>query len=213
MVMASVFRQISDCVIGVGISLIVTSAPAWADDAQCLDRFKVLVVDGNPERGAVRIHAFQEVGGSKTENYFYSTGGESGDGMMQPLKNMGATWVLFRDKKMYTSADSGKSWKFVRDMDSASQPEAYKAKVRKDLESADQVACGQEAVDDVMHDTVEGQYKNTALQGAVTFQKYWIRPDSGFISKSETRSKTSGGDFYTLQIIEKAPDWTLPSVE
>ncbi|MEO1399319.1 MAG: hypothetical protein AAFU56_10710, partial [Pseudomonadota bacterium] len=51
------------------------------------------------------------------------------------------------------------------------------------------------------------------LQGAVTFQKYWIRPDSGFISKSETRSKTSGGDFYTLQIIEKAPDWTLPSVE
>jgi hypothetical protein len=133
--------------------------------------------------------------------------------MLQPLKNMGEMWVLFREKKMYTSTDGGETWQFGRDMDDASQPEAYNAHGRKDLGTADQVACGQEAVGEVLHDTVEGQFASSALQGALMHSKYWIKQDTGFISQHETRSDGAGGAFYALQIIEQVPGLELPKVD
>ena len=193
--------------------LMLASLPAFASDAQCMQRFKTLVADGNPEVGPVRIHVFQEVGGSKTENYFHSPGGSSGDGMMQPLKNMGDMWVLFRDKKMYTSMDAGETWTFGRDMDDAAQPGAQKEQVRKDLSTADQVLCTQEMLNGLSHDTIEGQYASTALQGAVTRLKYWVHQDTGFITQHESRSKMAGTHFYVMQVIEKAPELELPNVE
>tara|TARA_R110002020_G_C16317621_1_gene774443 strand:- start:6550 stop:7179 length:630 start_codon:yes stop_codon:yes gene_type:complete len=188
-------------------------APALANDVACIEKFKTLVVDGNPYSGPVRIHIFQEVGDSKTENYFHSPGGSSGDGMMQPLENMGQMWVLFRDKKMYTSMDDGETWTFGQDMAPASQPEAYKDQVRNDLETADKVECGQQAVDAVIYDTVEGEYVSASLQGALLYAKYWIVPETGFIAQQETSSDGVGGKFFSLQIIERAPGLELPIVE
>ena len=191
-------------------SLSFATAPALADDAACMARFKELAGGSNPKSGPVRIRAIQEVGGNRTVNYFHSAGDDSGDGMMEPLENMGDMWVLFRSKKMYTSNDKGTTWTFGRNMDDASQPEAYKEQVRKDLETADKVTCGSEEIDVVAHEVVEGEYKSTALQGAMSFNKYWVRQDNGFLSRYETSSESAAGKFYSLQTTEPAPDLKLP---
>ncbi len=197
------------------LSLMMAAVPgtALADDAACMARFKELAGGSNPKSGPVRILNVQEFGGTKTENYFHSQGDDSGDGMMEPLKNMGDMWVLFRAKKMYMSTDKGRTWKFGRNMDDASQPEAYKEQVRKDLETADKVKCSTEEIDGAAHEVVEGEYKSTALQGAMSFNKYWVRQDNGFLSRYETSSEGAGGKFHSLQIIEPAPDLKLPDPE
>jgi hypothetical protein len=194
-------------------SLIIAAAPAEADDAACLERFRSLVADGNPDRGPVRIHVLQTVGNQQTENYFYSAGGGSGDGLMEPVRNMGDMWVLFRNQKMYTSNDAGKTWAFGRDMDDASQPEAYKAQVRKDLETAAKVACAEEALDGVAHDTVEGEFNSSALQGAATFNKYWINRETGWLTRYVSASGSGAGKLEVTQTIEPAPDLQLPNPE
>lgn len=193
--------------------MIIAAAPAQADDAACLERFKSLVADGNPDRGPVRIHVQQTVGNQQTENYFYSAGSGSADGLMEPLKNMGDMWVLFRNKKMYTSNDAGKTWAFGRDMDDASQPEAYKAQVRKDLETAAKVACAEDALDGVAHDTVEGEFNSSALQGASTFNKYWINRETGWLTRYVSTSEAGGSTFEVTQTIESWPDLKLPDPE
>lgn len=189
------------------------AAPVFADDAACIERFKSLVVNGYGDAGPVRTHVVQEFSGTITENYFHSPGGSSGDGMMQPLKNMGDMWVLFSDNKMYTSTDAGETWTFGREMDAAADPGAYKNQVRKDLEAAAHVTCGQDPVKGIPHETVAGEYNSTALQGALTQVKYWQRQDTGFISKHETLSNGASGKFHAIQTIEPAPDLVLPSVD
>jgi hypothetical protein len=194
-------------------SLMIAAVPAEADDAACLERFRSLVADGNPDRGPVRIHVLQTVGNQQTENYFYSAGGGSGDGLMEPVRNMGDMWVLFRNQKMYTSNDAGKTWAFGRDMDDASQPEAYKAQVRKDLETVAKVACAEETLDGVAHDTVEGEFNSSALQGAATFNKYWINRETGWLTRYVSASGSGAGKLEVTQTIEPAPDLQLPNPE
>ena len=193
--------------------LMFTAMPVLADDAVCAERFKSLVAEGNPDRGPVRIHIQQSVGNQQTENYFYSAGSGSGDGLMEPLKNMGDMWVLFRNKKMYTSNDAGKTWAFGREIDDAAQPEAYKAQVRKDLETATKVTCAEEALDGVAHDTVEGEFNSSALQGAATFNKYWINSETGWLSQYVSSSTSAAGKFEVKQTITPAPDLQLPDPE
>ena len=190
--------------------LMFAGLPAQAQDEACMARFKELVADGNPDRGPVRIHVQQTVGNQQTENYFYSAGSGSGDGLMEPLSNMGDMWVLFRNKKMFTSNDAGKTWAFGRDMDDASQPEAYKAQVRKDLETAAKVACAEEALDGVAHDTIEGVFNSSALQGASTFNKYWINRETGWLTRYVSSSDSGAGKFEVTQTIEPWPDLKLP---
>ena len=186
---------------------------AFADDAACTERFKELLVGGNASAEPVRIHVTQTYAGNTTENYFHSAGPDSGDGMMQPLKNMGDMWVMFRDRKMYTSTDGGKSWKFGRDLDAASDPAVTKEKLRADSASAANTVCGEEALDGAAHEVVEGEYVSSLMQGATVFHKYWVNRQTGWISKTETRSSVGGNESIGIQVLEPAPGFEFPKVE
>ncbi len=182
-------------VLGTGAVLCSAMAgTAHADDAACLERFRELLVGGNASKEPVRIHVTQTYAGNTTENYFYSTGPGTGDGLMQPLKNMGDMWVLFRNRKMYTSTDGGKSWKFGRELDAASDPAATKAKLAEDSASAASTICGQETLDDAAHEVVEGEYVSSLMQGAKVYHKYWVNAATGWITKTETRSYGGGAE-------------------
>lgn len=185
------------------------AAPSVSADEACKKRFVELLVEGNQTPGPARMHAFSDYAGNKSENYFYSPGPGSGDGVMEPLKGMGKGWVLFREMKMYTSNDAGKSWKFVRKLDKASDPAVVKETIRKDSASAVNTVCGEEKLDGVVHDTVQGEYKNSMLQGAMQVNKYWVNRETGWLAKYETRS----GKFHNIQVLEPAPDFVLPKPE
>jgi hypothetical protein len=192
-------------------SMSLAAMPAHADEVACMARFKELVVEGNPDQGPVRLHIFQESAGQKTENYFYSPGDRSGDGMSEPIEPKGM-WSLFRDNKMWFSND-GKTWQFGREMDAAADPEAVKDGLRKDAETAANVSCKSEELDGVMHDVVAGEYNSSGLQGAPYKVKYWIRQDTGHVARHESQSSMSGMNFKTLQIVEPWPDLKLPDPE
>jgi len=200
-------------VLAAPVLLMGAGAPARADDAACRDRFVKLLVGGKASKEPVRIHATQTYAGNTTESYFHSAGRDSGDGMMEPLKNMGQMWVLFRDRKMYTSTDGGKSWKFGRELDAASDPKVTKARLAEDSASAANTVCGEEALDGVTHDTTEGEYVSSLMQGAKVFHKYWVNAGTGWISKTETRSTAAGNESIAIQVLEPAPGFEFPKVE
>ncbi len=196
----------------VAASISFAAMPVHAEDAACMARFKELVSSPDRKVGPIRLHIFQESAGYKSEGYFYGPGDGSGDGMSEPVEPKNGMWSLFRNKKMWFSND-GKTWKFGRVMDEASQPEAYKQTIIKDLETAANTACGEEDINGVAHEVVQGEYVNSMSQNALTRMKYWVRKDNGFISKSETSSNSAGGKFYALQYAEPWPDLKLPDPE
>jgi hypothetical protein len=195
------------------VAFVLAAAPAQADEAACKERFVKLLVGGNASTEPVRIHVTQTYAGNTTENYFYSMGPDSGDGMMQPLKNSGSMWVMFRDRKMYTSQDGGKTWKFGRELDAASDPAVTKEKLRTDSATAANTVCGEDALDGVAHETVEGEYVSSLMQGAKVYHKYWVNRDTGWISKTVTRSMAAGKESIGTQVLEPAPGFELPKVE
>jgi hypothetical protein len=191
-------------------ALALFAAPAQADDAACVERFKQLLVDGNPGKGPAKAHVTQSFGTMQTENNFYSLGAGSTDGLMEPVKGMGDAQVLFRNGKMYTSSDKGKTWTFVRELDKASSPEAVKEKLKADADTATEVSCGTEQLDGVEHETVEGTYVSSTAQGATIKARYWVNPETGWMRKAVTSSTMGGADSVTTQMIEPMPDLVLP---
>jgi hypothetical protein len=196
-----------------GALLALFAVPAHADDAACVERFKQLLVDGNPGKGPAKAHITQSFGTMNTENNFYSLGAGSADGMMEPVKGMGDQQVLFRKGKMYVSTDKGKSWTFVREMDKGSSPESVKEKMKADADTATDVSCGTEALDGVDHETVEGTYVASTAQGAMITAKYWVNPETGWMRKAVTTGMMGGTQSVTTQMIEPMPDLTLPDPE
>lgn len=205
-------KQIAVALGAAFIGLIGAAGSAHADDAACLERFKELLVGGNASKEPVRIHVTQTFAGNTTENYFYSTGPDTGDGLMQPLKNMGDTWVLFRDRKMYTSAD-GKAWTLIRELDAASDPAAARNRLREDSATASSSVCGQEAIDGAPHEVVEGEYVSSLMQGAKVFHKYWVNSATGWITRTETRSTVAGNEHVSIQVLEPAPGYEFPTIK
>lgn len=193
--------------------LALFAVPAHANDAACVERFKQLLVDGNPGKGPAKAHITQSFGTMQTENNFYSLGAGSADGMMEPVKGMGDQQVLFRKGKMYVSTDKGKSWTFVREMDKGASPESVKEKLKADADTATDVSCGTEALDGVDHETVEATYVASTAQGATITAKYWVNPETGWMRKAVTSGMMGGTQSVTTQMIEPMPDLTLPDPE
>jgi hypothetical protein len=196
----------------VAASISFAAMPAHADDAACMARFKELLSRINDKVGPVRIHTFSESAGYKSEGYFYSAGDGSIDGMSEPIEPKGGMWSLFRGNKMWFSND-GKKWQFGRVMDAASDPEAVKQSLKKNAETASKTRCGEQELDGVTYEVVEGEYVNSMAQNAVTQEKWWVRKENGFVTRHEATSNGAGGKFYSLQIIEAWPDLKLPSPE
>jgi len=180
----------------------------------CEEKFVRLLVDGNPDFGPMRIHTFSEIKGVyKSESYNYSRGDGSIDSMTTVVTPENSPWSLFLGKKMWMSTDKGESWTFVRELDAQSDPKAVKEALRKDAGTAANVSCGAEEVEGVMHDTVEGDYNSSGLQGAVAHQKYWVNPDSGLIAKTFIATNANGTQSEFVEYIEKWPDLVLPNPE
>ena len=195
------------------IALILASAqPVLAES--CEEKFARLLVDGNPDFGPMRLHIFSEIKGvQKSEGYHYSRGDGSIDGMSTTVEPENTPWSLFLGTKMWMSTDKGKSWTFVRELDAQSDPKAVKEALRNDAKTVANVSCGNEEIDGVMHDTVEGDYNSSGLQGAVAHQKYWVNPESGLIAKTFTATNANGMESEFTQFIEPWPELVLPNPE
>ena len=188
--------------------LSVNLQPAMADE--CLDRFVKILTDIS-EKGPVRTHVIQQYKGAPaTETYHYNL--NAGHWMSEAIKPATGAWSLGYNNILFTSTDKGKTWKKVRVMAGQSQQAKLKA-LQENAKTARNAKCGQETLDGVTYDTVEGDY--TYLQNMKTeyHNKYWINRDTGFIRKAVYTFKASNFSGQTTQLIEKAPGLTLPTPE
>lgn len=190
------------------VTSLLSLLPALAHADSCLDRFKMLLVKGNGD-GAVKIHVTQEiVGGMTSTNYFYQS--EPGHWMSEMIKPASMQWTLAYDDVMYSSADKGKSWTKVREMDSAANAKAAKEQMQANLQTARDASCGEEELDGVMHETVAGTYSASGSFKTENHHKYWVNSDTGSIAKAFYHMKADNFESKTTQMIEAAPDLDLP---
>lgn len=200
------FREIA-----VAGALLACATGALAET--CEEKFVRLLGEGKPDSGPVRLHIFQELKGyPKSENYYYSMGNDVMAGMQEPIEPKNGMWTLFLDNKMYTSMD-GKVWTFGRVLDAQSDPEAVAETQRKDAKTSVNIVCGEEDLDGVPHETLEGDYNSSGLQGAVVHTKYWINRETQWMSKNYIQSNANGIESHWTEIIEPWPDLVLPNPE
>lgn len=189
---------------------VATTGSAFADP--CHDRFTELLVNGNQEMGAVRIHITQEiVGGQTSVNYHHSDG--EGNGMTEMLEPADSPWSLFLGDKMYMSTDKGENWKFINSFDAEKSRADMKSTLTNDAAAATGILCGEEEFDGTSHEVVEGTYASSMLDGAEIYNKYWVNKQTGWISKSYSHTKSTGFESKTTQVIESVSNLTLPKPE
>ena len=198
-------NRIAKPVIAAALLASATAYPASAET--CRDRFVRLLVGGNGD-GAVKSHVTQEIKGAPaSQNWFYQQA--PGHWMTEMIEPAGQPWVLTHADVMYTSADHGESWTKLRALDS--DPDAATAQMEANAQTAKNEVCGNEELDGVMFDTVEADY--VSMQGfkSENHHKYWVHPETGFIAKAVYHLKSEGFESTTTQLIEAAPDLTLPT--
>lgn len=192
------------------VLVVVWAVPAFADP--CEDRFAELLINGNQEMGPVRIHITQEiVGGTTSLNYHHSDG--DGNGMTEMIDPAGDPWSLFLGDKMFRSDDKGKTWSYINSFDAEKSRTDMKSAMTTDLSSASGVMCGEEDMDGVSHEVVEGSYLSSMLSGGAIYTKYWVNPENGWVVKSYSHIQSGGFESKTTQLIEPSPDLVLPKPE
>jgi hypothetical protein len=194
------------------ITLALITASSIANADSCLDRFAQLVVNGNPDIGPTRLHITQEiVGGQNSLNYFHSDG--QGNGMTEMIDPVDSSWSLFLGDNMYVSQDKGQSWTFQSSFDAEKGRADAKAALAKDVETASDLSCGTQTLNDVDHEVVAGTYQSSAIAGAEIHETLWVNPGTGLIAQSYRHLKMSGFESKTTQVIELSPDLVLPQPE
>ena len=187
--------------------LVVSVAPSLAES--CQDRFVQLMMEGNGNV-PVKIHVTQEIKGAPaSRNIFYRLSPDHW--MTEMVEPAGMPWTLEYDNVMYTSADGGKTWAKVREMDSQQDDEAARAAREENAKTVRNVVCSEEAIDGVMHDVVEADFDMLQNFKIENHHKYWVNRDSGFIVKAVYDMKGKGFESRSTQLIEKAPDLALPT--
>ena len=177
----------------------------------CHDKFVRLLIDGN-EDGPVKIHAVQEIkGGMTSTNNFFQV--SIGHWMTQMIEPANQPWTLAHNNVMYTSADEGKTWQKIRTMDSGQNKDASIKAQQENAETVKNAACGEEELDGVMHDTVEADFNILQNFKSENHYKYWVNRETGWISQATYDLKGQGFESFTTQVIESAPDLTLPTPE
>ena len=190
------------------VAALLASAAAFPASAEtCREQFIRLLVEGNGD-GAVKIHVTQEIKGAPaSQNWFYQQ--MPGHWMTEMIEPAGQPWVLTHNDIMYTSSDNGESWTKLRALDS--DPDAARAQMEENAQTARNEICGNEELDGVAYDTVEADYDS--LQGfkSENHHKYWVHPGTGFIAKAVYNLKAANFESTTTQLIEVAPDLDLPT--
>ena len=187
-----------------------STGSAFADN--CQERFSTLLVHGNHKMGPVRIHITQEIVGGKTSvNYHHSDG--EGNGMTEMIEPASDPWSLFLGNKMYMSSDKGGNWKYINSYDAEKSRASTIAALTKDATIAVELTCGDEEIDGISHETVEGTYVSSMLSGAKIYNKYWVNKQTGWILKSYSHTKSGSFESKTTQVIEQVPSVELPKPE
>lgn len=177
----------------------------------CQDRFAQLLIHGNGDRPSIIRITTEPKGGQVSKNdFFFKATGHWMTVMTEPT-NQPVT--LAYNNKMYTSSDNGKSWKKVRDMDSEKNRLDNIRNQEANAKTIKNAVCGEELLDGVMHDTVEADFDTVQQYKSSNHYKYWVNRKTGRITKSTYDSKSSGYQSFTTQVIEDAPDLTLPMPE
>ena len=186
--------------------LAVTSQPALAD--ACQDRFTELYLQldqGVPTKAAVTT-AFK--GAPESKNDFLYLGQ---DHYMTVPTSPSGPWVLGYGNALYQSADEGKTWDKIREMETDQNADKMRADKLTNAETIRNAACGEEVLDGEPVEVVAADI--TVSQGMVTENRYTyrVRKSDGFIVKAVYDTKAPNFEMVTTQEIEKAPGLTLPA--
>ena len=202
-------RILLKVIITVIATFLISAGSAFADD--CRDRFIKLLTVGNDE-GPVKIHVTQEIKGAPaSKNVFYQV--TTGHWMTEMVEPATQDWVLTYDNTMYTSSDKGESWKKIRTLDSENNEEVARKNLTENSATTRNAVCGQEEVDGVLHDTVEADYDTLQNFKTENHFKYWVHPETGWITKATYLVKGQGFESFTTQLPTPAPGLELPTPE
>lgn len=188
--------------------LAVTTQAALADP--CRDRFTELYLQldqGVPTKAAVTT-AFK--GAPESKNDFLYLGQ---DHYMTVPTSPAGPWVLGYGNALYQSADEGKTWDKIREMETGQNADKARADKETNAETIRNAACSAEDLDGEPVEVVAADI--TVSQGMVTENRYtyWVRKSDNFIVKAVYDTKAPNFEMVTTQEIEKAPGLTLPAPE
>jgi len=176
----------------------------------CQEKFIHLMIYGNGD-SPVKIELVTKIkGGSISKNNFYQV--KTGHWMTEMIEPE-SPWSLGHNNKMYVSADKGKSWKKVRDMDSKKNFDQNIKNQKENSRTVKNATCGEEEYNGVMHDIVEADYNTLQNFKTQNHHKYWINKKTGFISMATYDTKGKGFASFTSQKAEPAPELKLPTPE
>lgn len=188
------------------VGLVLSADLAMAD--ACRDKFVAAMTRQDTQ--PVRIELTQKFGNSESRTIHSSAG--VGHWMTESVSPPNTPWTLVYANVMYTSPDKGKTWKKVRDVDSAANQKNAAKNARNNAANVTNTRCGREAIGGVQYDTVAGEYKSAQPNFKADVKaKYWVEARTGFIVKAEVVSKlASGVRFDVTQTISRAPGLKLP---
>ncbi|WP_305987934.1 hypothetical protein [Roseibium sp. MMSF_3544] len=186
--------------------LAALSQPVLADD--CSDRFTEIYMQLDQGVPTKTVATTQFKGAPATVNDFLYL---SQDHHMTVPTEPAGPWVLTYQNVMYQSADEGKSWAKVRDLDSAQNADGAIAAKKTNAATIRNAECGEDTVDGVALERVAADL--TVSQGMVTENRftYWLSRDDGFIVKAVYETTAPNFEMVTTQTIEPAPELSLPT--
>lgn len=173
----------------------------------CEQRFIRLMTDRTTKE-PTKILVTQEIkGGGKTVNWNYQDG--KGNWLTEMVEPANAQWSMGLNDVLYTSTDKGETWTKVRDMES--QNDAHQKSLDERAATVENALCAEAELDGLVHQTVEADYKMLGSFEADIHDKFWVAPESGYVSRLETTMKNTAFESFIVQILEPAPDLVLPT--
>jgi hypothetical protein len=190
------------------ILVLASGQAAFADP--CQDRFTELYLQldqGVPTRTAVTT-AFKGAPESKNDFLYLNA-----DHYMTVPTSPAGPWVLSYENVLYQSADEGKSWEKIREMETGQNADQARADKLANAQTIRNATCGEEELDGEAVEVVAADI--TVSQGMVTENRYtyFVRRSDAFIVKAVYDTKAPNFEMVTTQEIEQDPELTLPSPE
>jgi len=172
----------------------------------CEEKFIRLMTDRTTNE-PTKIFVTQEIkGGAKTVNWNYQDG--KGNWLTEMVEPASAQWSMGLDNVLYSSADKGKTWTKVRDMDA--QNDAHQKSLDERAATIENAVCKEADIDSVIYETVEADYKMLGSFEADIHDKFWVNPSSGYVSRLETTMKNTAFESFIVQVLEPAPNFVFP---
>lgn len=186
------------------IILLAGTLSALAEN--CEEKFIHLMTERTTKE-PTKIFVTQEIkGGAKTVNWNYQDG--KGNWMTEMVEPANAQWSMGLNNVLYSSADKGKTWTKVRDMEN--QNDAHQKSLNERAATVENAVCGKAKIDGVVYETVEADYKMLGSFKADIHDKFRVNPANGYVSRLETTMKSSNFESFIVQLPEPAPDLVFP---